>query len=65
MKAFSDMTNPTAMVVVANPADVGIIEIQDILFTVIGGTQGAVLLEWNAYQASQGAVGMWGEFRHL
>lgn len=29
------------------------------LFTVRGATAGAVLVEWNTYQSSQGAAGMW------
>ncbi|KIM94816.1 glycoside hydrolase family 55 protein, partial [Oidiodendron maius Zn] len=57
--SFSDMANSTVMVKVANDGDIGTMEIQDILFTVKGGTQGAVLVEWNANQAYQGAVGMW------
>ena len=56
------MANSTVMVKVANDGDIGTMEIQDILFTVKGGTQGAVLVEWNANQAYQGAVGMWGQF---
>ena len=40
---------------------VGVVEIQDMLFTVQGKTAGAVLVEWNSKEASnkQGTVGMW------
>ena len=55
------MTNPVAMITVGNSGDLGSIEIQDVLFTVKGPTQGAILVEWNAYQGSQGSVGMWGK----
>jgi hypothetical protein len=48
------------MIKVGNAGDVGNIEIQDVLFTVKGATQGAVLLEWNTKAATQGSVAMWG-----
>jgi glucan 1,3-beta-glucosidase len=34
-------------------------EVSDILFTVQGPSAGAILVEWNPYESSQGAVGMW------
>ena len=34
-------------------------EVSDILFTVQGPSAGAILVEWNTYESSQGAVGMW------
>ena len=49
------------MIKVGNAGDVGNIEIQDVLFTVKGATQGAVLLEWNAKAKTQGSVAMWGK----
>ncbi|KAE9376033.1 glycoside hydrolase family 55 protein [Stipitochalara longipes BDJ] len=57
--AYSDMNNPQVMIKVGNAGDVGNIEIQDVLFTVKGATQGAVLVEWNAKAATQGSVGIW------
>jgi hypothetical protein len=59
---YSDMNNPQVMIKVGNVGDVGNIEIQDVLFTVKGATQGAVLLEWNAKAATQGSVAMWGNY---
>ena len=56
------MNNPQVMIKVGNVGDVGNIEIQDVLFTVKGATQGAVLLEWNAKAATQGSVAMWGSY---
>ena len=50
------------MIKVGNAGDVGNIEIQDVLFTVKGATQGAVLVEWNAKAASQGSVAIWGKY---
>jgi hypothetical protein len=56
------MNNPQVMIKVGNAGDVGNIEIQDVLFTVKGATQGAVLVEWNAKAASQGSVAIWGKY---
>lgn len=47
---------------VGRRGDVGIIEIQDIMFTVNGATAGAVVVEWNAREATQGSLGLWGTF---
>jgi hypothetical protein len=60
---FEDEANPRAVVQVGRPSDQpGIIEIQDMMFTVSGPTAGAVLMEWNARESSKGSVGMWGEY---
>ncbi|CAF3635715.1 unnamed protein product [Fusarium graminearum] len=57
---FEDEKKPRAMVQVGRPEDPpGIIEIQDMMFTVSGPTAGAVLVEWNARESSKGSVGMW------
>lgn len=39
--------------------DIGVIEIQDLLFTTVGHTAGAILMEWNVAQSSPGSVAMW------
>lgn len=57
------MNNPQVMIKVGNAGDLGNIEIQDVLFTVKGATQGAVLVEWNAKAASQGSVAIWGKHK--
>ncbi len=44
---------------VGNPGDSGIVEISDLLFTVQGATQGAILVEWNVHESTQGSAGMW------
>ncbi|KAL2752051.1 glycoside hydrolase family 55 protein [Sodiomyces alcalophilus JCM 7366] len=56
---FENEDAPRPVVRVADPGDVGIIEIQDMLFTVSGPTAGAIVLQWNAQEATQGSVGMW------
>ncbi|KAN0112368.1 glycoside hydrolase family 55 protein [Hyaloscypha variabilis] len=56
---YSNMDSSQVMIQVGNVGDVGIIEIQDVLFTVQGATQGAVLVEWNAKASAQGTVAIW------
>jgi hypothetical protein len=56
---FEDINNPYVAVKVGNPGDVGIIEIQDMMFTVSGLTAGAVLVEWNVEQSVKGSAAMW------
>lgn len=61
---FSDEQNPKAAVKFGRKGDKGILEVQDMLFTVSakgGATPGAVLVEWNVQQSSKGAAGMWGK----
>jgi hypothetical protein len=52
---FQDESNPKVMVKVGNVGDSGKIEISDMLFTVKGPTAGAVLMEWNVHESSQGS----------
>lgn len=56
---FADETSPHVMVQVGEEGDSGVIEISDVLFTVRGATAGAVLLEWNVHESSQGSAAMW------
>lgn len=56
---FEDESMPRPVVRVAEPGDVGIIEIQDMMFTVSGPTAGAVILQWNAQESTQGSAGIW------
>lgn len=57
---FSNIHTPHAVVKVGNTGDVGIVELQDLLFTVRGATAGAVILEWNIHESSPGSAAMWG-----
>lgn len=60
---FEDERNPHMAVQVGRPGDApSIIEIQDMLFTLSGPTAGAILMQWNAREATKGSMGMWGEF---
>ncbi|KAK0732416.1 pectate lyase superfamily protein-domain-containing protein, partial [Apiosordaria backusii] len=56
---FSDMTNPKVVVRVGEPGDVGTMEIADMLFTTKGATAGAIMMEWNLHESSQGAAALW------
>lgn len=57
-----DMTSePIPMLRVGNDGDVGLVEMQDLLFTTIGPTQGAILVEWNIRADSQGSAALWGK----
>jgi hypothetical protein len=58
---FEDETKPRVAVQVGKAGDRGIIEIQDMMFTVSGPTAGAILMEWNVHESTQGSAGMWGE----
>lgn len=57
---FQDINNPRVAVQVGNSGDIGVIEIQDMMFTVSSPTAGAILVEWNVHEIIQGSVGMWG-----
>ncbi|KAK3369519.1 putative glucan 1,3-beta-glucosidase precursor [Lasiosphaeria ovina] len=56
---FGDEANPKPVVKVGKPGDKGVIEISDMLFTVKGSTAGAVLMEWNVHESTQGSAAMW------
>ncbi|KAK6535514.1 hypothetical protein TWF694_001969 [Orbilia ellipsospora] len=62
---FSDAANPKPMIQVgkrgADPdsTDVGTVEMQDLLFTTLGATAGAILIEWNLQGSAPGTAGMW------
>lgn len=59
---FHNELAPRPVVQVARPGEVGIIEIQDMMFTVSGPTAGAIVVEWNAREQTKGSVGLWGTF---
>ncbi|KAI1975883.1 hypothetical protein LOZ53_001754 [Ophidiomyces ophidiicola] len=57
--AFSDEKNPIPMLQVGKPGDRGTVEISDLMIETKGPTPGAILVEWNVHEESQGSVGMW------
>ena len=52
---FSDMKKPQVVVKMGNDGDVGRLEITDMIFSVKGPTAGAIMVEWNVKESSQGA----------
>ncbi|KDN67309.1 putative 1,3-beta glucanase [Colletotrichum sublineola] len=56
---FNDIFNPKVVVQVGNRGDVGTMEIVDMMFNVQGATAGAIVLEWNVHESSQGSAAMW------
>lgn len=57
--AFKSTSSPRAIVKIGNPGDVGIVEIQDMRFSVAEILPGAKVLEINAAGEQPGDVGLW------
>ncbi|KAJ3762988.1 exo-beta-1,3-glucanase [Lentinula raphanica] len=59
--AFQDINNPKPVVQVGAANSQGIMEISDIIFTTVGPTPGAIVVEWNVKQPAgqNGGAGMW------
>ncbi|KAL5041367.1 hypothetical protein BDW71DRAFT_217894 [Aspergillus fruticulosus] len=56
---FQNEFQPRVAVRVGRPGDIGIIEIQSMMFTVSGPTAGAVVVEWNVHESTKGSAAMW------
>ncbi|PGH27695.1 hypothetical protein AJ80_00710 [Polytolypa hystricis UAMH7299] len=56
---FENQLANRAAVQVGELGDSGVVEIQDMMFTVSGATAGATLVQWNIHQSTQGSVGLW------
>lgn len=56
---FKDINSPRPVVKLGNPGDIGVIEIQDMRFSVGEILPGAKILEINASGARPGDVGLW------
>ncbi|KAJ7708550.1 hypothetical protein B0H16DRAFT_1481276 [Mycena metata] len=56
---FGDQKNPLPVIQVGNPGDVGQVEMSDLVITTVGGSAGAIGIEWNLEAGSQGAAGLW------
>ena len=57
--AFSDQNNPKPVFRVGAPGDSGAVEITDLMFETLGPAPGAILMEWNVADSSQGSCAMW------
>lgn len=56
---FSDMANPQPVFRVGHPGDTGLVELSDLIFETVGALPGAIMMEWNVAEASQGSCAMW------
>ncbi|OJJ34994.1 hypothetical protein ASPWEDRAFT_112263 [Aspergillus wentii DTO 134E9] len=56
---FSDEKNPIPMLQVGEVGDSGSVEITDLALQTRGPAPGAILMQWNVAEASQGSAGMW------
>lgn len=56
---FKDANNPKPVLQVGEPGQSGDVEITDIMFGSMGAQPGAILVQWNIRQGSQGSAGMW------
>lgn len=57
--AFSDLTKPKPVFQVGLPGSSGSMEISELVFETIGPLPGAIMMEWNIAETSQGSCGMW------
>lgn len=57
--AFQNANNPQPVLQVGEPGQTGDVEITDIIFGSKGAQPGAVLVQWNIKQGSQGSAGIW------
>lgn len=56
---FNNQTNPQPVFRVGMPGDLGAVEISDLIFETLGPQPGAIMMEWNVAESSQGACGLW------
>lgn len=57
--AFADESNPIPMLQIGQTGDSGSVELSDLMLETKGPAPGAILMEWNLAQSSQGSAGMW------
>ncbi|KAJ7273179.1 pectin lyase fold/virulence factor [Mycena rebaudengoi] len=57
--AFQDQDNPQVVVRVGEAGSQGVIEITDIIFSTVGPAAGAIVVEWNIKETTQGSAGAW------
>ena len=56
---FKDKANPKPVFKVGNPGETGAVEISELIFETRGPQPGAILMQWNLGQSSQGSNGLW------
>jgi len=56
---FQDQNNPQVVVRVGEPGSRGVVEITDMIFSTVGPAPGAIVVEWNVKETTQGSAGTW------
>jgi glucan 1,3-beta-glucosidase len=56
---WQDQANPKPVFQVGQPGESGSVEMSDLMFETIGPQPGAIMMEWNLGQTSQGSSGLW------
>ncbi|KAH9845616.1 glycoside hydrolase family 55 protein [Teratosphaeria destructans] len=56
---FADASNPKVLLQVGTKGSLGDVEMQDLIFTTLGATAGAILVEWNIQAQTPGSAGLW------
>ncbi|KAJ7684648.1 exo-beta-1,3-glucanase [Mycena polygramma] len=57
--AFQDQNNPQVVVRLGEPGSQGVVEITDMIFSTVAPAAGAIVVEWNIKETSQGGAGAW------
>ena len=57
--AFQNQASPAPVFQVGQAGDTGAVEMSDLIFETKGPAPGAIMVEWNVAETSQGASGMW------
>jgi len=57
--SFQDASNPQPVFQVGQPGDSGSVEMSDLIFETLGPQPGAIMVQWNVAETSQGSAGMW------
>lgn len=57
--SFKNQANPTPVFQVGQQGQSGNVEMSDLIFQTVGAQPGAVLVEWNLAETTQGGSGMW------
>lgn len=57
--AFANQASPAPVFQVGQTGDTGAVEMSDLIFETKGPAPGAIMVEWNVAESSQGASGMW------
>jgi glucan 1,3-beta-glucosidase len=56
---FKNQASPQPVFQVGQPGDIGSVEISDLIFETLGPQPGAIMVQWNVAESSQGSSGMW------